>query len=55
LIRLAQRVPVRVHLYNVSQDIPLRVGTTTSVIVMTGTSGDGVAQVQVPAAPKALL
>jgi len=38
-IRLAQRIPVRVHLVNVPEDIDLRVGTTCSVLVMTGTSG----------------
>jgi len=37
-MRLAQRVPVRVHLVDVPEDIKLRVGTTTSVLVMTGTS-----------------
>ena len=37
-IRLAQRVPVRVHLVDMPEDIRLRVGTTTSVLVMTGTS-----------------
>lgn len=38
-IRLAQRVPVRVHLLDVPDDVKLRVGTTASVLVMTGTSG----------------
>ncbi len=38
-IRLAQRIPVRVHLTNVPEAIKLRVGTTASVLVMTGTSG----------------
>jgi len=37
-IRLAQRVPVRVHLNNVPDNVELRVGTTASVLVMTGTS-----------------
>ena len=37
-IRLAQRVPVRIHLKNVPEDIKLRVGTTGSVLVKTGTS-----------------
>ena len=32
-IRLAQRVPVRVHLLQVPEDINLRVGTTASVLV----------------------
>ncbi|MEP4485581.1 MAG: HlyD family secretion protein [Halioglobus sp.] len=39
-IRLAQRVPVRVHLDNVPESVALRVGTTASVIVKTGTGGD---------------
>jgi multidrug resistance efflux pump len=38
-IRLAQRVPVRVHLDKVPDEIKLRVGTTASVLVMTGTAG----------------
>lgn len=37
-IRLAQRVPVRVRLLDVPNEVKLRVGTTASVIVMTGTS-----------------
>ncbi|MDX2499224.1 MAG: HlyD family secretion protein, partial [Deltaproteobacteria bacterium] len=36
-IRLAQRIPVRIHLDKVPEDIKLRVGTTASVLVMTGT------------------
>ncbi len=36
-IRLAQRVPVRVHLDQIPENIKLRVGTTASVLVMTGT------------------
>jgi len=40
-IRLAQRVPVRVHLDEVPEDIALRVGTTASVLVKTGTSDSG--------------
>jgi multidrug resistance efflux pump len=35
-IRLAQRVPVRIHLSDVPDEIPLRVGTTASVLVKTG-------------------
>ena len=35
-IRLAQRVPVRVHLDSVPAGVELRVGTTASVLVMTG-------------------
>jgi multidrug resistance efflux pump len=38
-IRLAQRVPVRIHLTNVPDEVELRGGTTCSVLVMTGTSG----------------
>ncbi len=38
-IRLAQRVPVRIHLTNVPDEVELRVGTTASVLVMMGTSG----------------
>lgn len=38
-IRLAQRVPVRVHLVGVPENVKLRVGTTTSVLVKTGTRG----------------
>ena len=49
-IRLAQRVPVRVHLTDVPDGIQLRVGTTASVLVMTGENHDGTA----PPAPKAL-
>ncbi len=52
-IRLAQRVPVRIHLNDVPEGIALRVGTTCSVLVMTGTAGSGQGR-QVPAAPKAL-
>jgi multidrug resistance efflux pump len=49
-IRLAQRVPVRVHLTDVPEEIRLRVGTTASVLVMTREDQDG----NVPAVPKAL-
>jgi multidrug resistance efflux pump len=38
-IRLAQRVPVRIHLDHVPEEVKLRVGTTASVLVMTETSG----------------
>jgi len=38
-IRLAQRIPVSIHLVNVPEEIKLRVGTTCSVLVMTGGSG----------------
>ena len=52
-IRLAQRVPVRVHLVDVPDEVKLRVGTTASVLVMTGTSGAETKE-PVPAVPKAL-
>lgn len=51
-IRLAQRVPIRVRLLTIPDTIKLRVGTTASVIVMTGTSGsDGTEPVE--AVPRA--
>ena len=34
-IRLAQRIPVRIHLTKIPQEVNLRVGTTASVLVMT--------------------
>lgn len=37
-IRLAQRVPVRIHLGDVPEGVALRVGTTASVLVMTDLS-----------------
>jgi multidrug resistance efflux pump len=49
-IRLAQRIPVRVHLKEVPDPVQLRVGTTASVLVMTGTASDR----PVPALPSAL-
>jgi multidrug resistance efflux pump len=52
-IRLAQRVPVRVRLLTVPDTIKLRVGTTASVIVMTGTNGSESIE-PVVAAPRAL-
>ncbi len=52
-IRLAQRIPVRVHLTNVPEEIKLRVGTTASVLVMTGTS-TGESDKPVPPVPRAL-
>ncbi len=52
-IRLAQRIPVRIHLSDVPKEIQLRVGTTCSVLVMTG-SADGGHQKPLPAAPRAL-
>ncbi|MGI9263333.1 MAG: HlyD family secretion protein [Gammaproteobacteria bacterium] len=39
-IRLAQRVPIRIHLTDVPKHVELRVGTTGSVLVMTGTADD---------------
>jgi multidrug resistance efflux pump len=35
-IRLAQRVPVRIHLIEIPETVKLRVGTTASVLVRTG-------------------
>ena len=52
-IRLAQRVPVRVSLLEVPDEVKLRVGTTASVLVMTGTS-DSESTEPVVAAPRAL-
>jgi len=54
-IRLAQRVPARVHidLDKLPEEVKLRVGTTASVLVMTGTSGSKSEKAPV-AAPKAL-
>lgn len=50
-IRLAQRVPVRVHLEQVPDQVKLRVGTTASVLVRTRTeSGRQSAPVPAPAA-----
>ncbi len=40
-IRLAQRVPVRIHLGEIPEGVALRVGTTASVLVKTGTDGAG--------------
>jgi multidrug resistance efflux pump len=52
-IRLAQRVPVRIHLTKLPEEIKLRVGTTCSVLVMTSTA-NGNQDKPVPAAPKVL-
>ena len=52
-IRLAQRVPVRIHLTNVPDEVELRVGTTCSVLVMTGTS-DSEKKKRALAVPRAL-
>jgi len=50
-IRLAQRIPIVVYLDKFPDTVKLRAGTTASVLVMTGTSKDGVA---VPPVPRAL-
>jgi len=52
-IRLAQRVPVRIHLHDVPESVKLRVGTTASVLVITGTDGSESKQPAV-AVPSAL-
>ncbi len=52
-IRLAQRVPVRIHIDPLPEGVELRVGTTASVLVMTGTSKDE-SKKKAVAAPKAL-
>jgi len=52
-IRLAQRVPVRIHLDQVPEEVKLRVGTTASVLVMTGTTGKK-SEKRAVAAPRAL-
>ncbi len=38
-IRLAQRVPVRIHLDDIPDGVLLRIGTTASVLVRTGSAG----------------
>ena len=52
-IRLAQRIPVRIELTGVPDKINLRVGTTSSVLVKTGTAGTA-ADGKVVAAPSLL-
>ena len=52
-IRLAQRVPVRIHLDSIPEGVDLRVGTTASVLVRAGTAADD-AKVPATAAPKLL-
>jgi multidrug resistance efflux pump len=52
-IRLAQRVPVQVRLTDVPEGVALRVGTTCSVLVETGTAGEG-AETSPTAVPSAL-
>ena len=52
-IRLAQRIPVRIHLDELPEGVALRVGTTGSVLVMTGTGAAG-GKEGIPAVPRAL-
>jgi len=52
-IRLAQRVPVRIQLEELPEGVVLRVGTTCSVLVLTGTAEESHDK-SVPAAPTAL-
>ncbi len=52
-IRLAQRVPVRIRLDGVPSEVKLRVGTTASVLIMTGTSSSDETAPVAPA-PRAL-
>ncbi len=53
-IRLAQRIPVRVELDEVPDGVELRVGSTASVLVMTGTDAGQPATSKPVAAPTAL-
>ena len=53
-IRLAQRVPVRVEFDELPEGVELIVGTTGSVLVMTGTAGEAGEQASVPAVPRVL-
>jgi len=53
-IRLAQRVPVRVEFDELPEGVELIVGTTGSVLVLSGTSGDYEPGNSVPALPRAL-
>jgi len=52
-IRLAQRIPVRVHIETIPAGVELRIGATASVLVMSGTH-DGNQQAAVPAVPTLL-
>jgi len=52
-IRLAQRIPVRIHIDPLPDGVELRVGTTASVLVRTGT-GKETSKKKAVAAPKAL-
>ncbi|MCO1336592.1 HlyD family secretion protein [Microbulbifer sp. OS29] len=40
-IRLAQRIPVRIHLTNIPEKVKLRVGFTSSVLVISDSAGTG--------------
>ncbi len=54
-IRLAQRIPVRIHPTEIPEGVELRVGTTASVLVMSGTDVAIMEEKKpVPPAPKAL-
>jgi multidrug resistance efflux pump len=53
-IRLAERVPVRVHLEEVPDEVALRVGTTASVLVRTGTGDRSANKEKTPPLPAAL-
>jgi multidrug resistance efflux pump len=53
-IRLAQRIPVRVHLDEVPDGVKLRVGSTASVLAMTGTDAGEPSASKPVAAPAAL-
>jgi multidrug resistance efflux pump len=53
-IRLAQRVPVRVHVEAVPDEVALRVGTTASVLVRTGTAAGSASNEKTPPVPAAL-
>jgi multidrug resistance efflux pump len=52
-IRLAQRVPVRIELDELPEGVDLVVGTTGTVLVLSGTAENGSTR-PVPAAPEAL-
>ena len=52
-IRLAQRIPVRINLLHVPDTVQLRVGTTASVVVRSGTSNDSNGKT-IPPVPRAL-
>lgn len=52
-IRLAQRIPVRVHLRNLPPDVELRVGMTASVLIRAGSHGQKISDSASPALPTA--